>query len=224
MYKTHEKTKSVHYDRWRHMMDRCYNAECASWKNYGGRGIKVCDRWHNIAVFVAELPDGYRQGLELDRIDNDGNYEPGNIQWSTRQQNSAHRRSARLLTFGGVTQSLEEWAVARQVPASFILERIDYLGWPVERALTEPVADRVENMRRAQAIRWHGHTKRTMPEPRVEKTFPFEGADRTIAEISALTGIEKGLLRKRIFERGWSVDRATATKPRSYSYPSWRRI
>lgn len=76
---THGVTNSGHYDRWRHMMDRCYNPDCASYESYGGRGIRVCDRWHDVGAFVADLPAGFEPGLEMDRIDNDGDYEPGNI-------------------------------------------------------------------------------------------------------------------------------------------------
>lgn len=209
----HGVTNSGHYHRWHAMMDRCYNPQCKSWSNYGGRGIKVCDRWHDAANFVADLPEGYSKFLELDRIDNDGDYEPGNIRWATRQQNTANRRTARLITFNGRTQSLSEWAEELQVHPSLIVSRIDEFGWSVERALTEPTADRTENMRRAQMLRWQGHTKKPAPTPFIEKTFPFDGADRTIAEISDLTGIDRSLLRKRICERGWSVDRATTTKP-----------
>lgn len=109
MYKTHGLTKSPHYHRWRHMMDRCYNPTCDAYKDYGGRAIKVDERWHDIRNFVDELPDGYQEGLEIDRINNDGHYEPGNVRWATRQQNSDNRRNARLIEYDGRKQSLSAW-------------------------------------------------------------------------------------------------------------------
>jgi hypothetical protein len=208
---THGLTKSPHYSRWRHMMDRCYNPQCARYADYGGRGIRVCKRWHDIRKFVVELPPGFHKGLEIDRIDNDGNYRPGNVRWAVRKVNAGNRRSARMLKFKGITQSATGWAQEYGIPLSIITARIDNFGWSVERAITEPVADVVENMRRAQTIRWIGHVKRYRPPPRVLKRFPFRGKDRTIREMSEITGISVDLLRKRICERKWSVERATAT-------------
>ena len=72
---THGKTSSAHYGRWRHMMDRCYRLLDAAYPHYGGRGIKVCDEWHDVTKFIEALPAGYYPGAELDRIDNDKGYE-----------------------------------------------------------------------------------------------------------------------------------------------------
>jgi hypothetical protein len=209
---THGLSKSVHYHRWSAMMDRCYNPGCSSWDNYGGRGISVHPAWHDLATFIRDLPDGYRPGLEIDRINNDGHYEPGNVRWATRKVNSSNRRTARILTLNGKTQSMEEWSTETGMPASMIYSRIADLGWTVERALTAPIADRSENMVRAQKMRWVGHTVRQKPEPRIEKTFLFQGSQRTIAEIAGMTGISKKLLRKRLCERGWAVEKATQTE------------
>ena len=191
------------------MMDRCYNPTCEAYKNYGGRNIRVCDRWHDIRNFIAELPDGYEDGLEMDRINNDGNYEPGNIKWSTTRENCGNRRSARLITCNGRTQSLTEWSLETGLTKTLISDRIDNWGWSPERALNEPVADRTENMRRAQSLRWAGHIKKPAPKPLVIKTFMFNGRPQTIREISQYTGISMELLRKRLCERKWPIDKAT---------------
>lgn len=81
------------YDVWRAMLQRCENPNCESWKDYGGRGITVCERWHTFIDFLADM--GIKpKGLSIDRIDNDGNYEPGNCKWSTQsEQNFNQRRS-----------------------------------------------------------------------------------------------------------------------------------
>lgn len=193
------------------MMDRCYNRRCRAYPDYGGRGIKVCDAWHDIEVFVRELPDGYFDGAEIDRIDNDGHYEPGNVRWSTRQENSSNRRTNRDLTYLGKTQTLAAWAVEYGMPKIRLWQRIVKFGWDVEKALSTPVIEADDRMLIARTVRWAGHVKPVSKPPRVDRTVEFNGEQVTIAKLAELTGIDKKLLRKRIFERGWSIDKATQT-------------
>lgn len=77
--------------RWEGMMARCYNQNSTSYKNYGGRGITVCERWWNFANYVIDIGD-IPEGQTLDRIDNDGDYEPSNVKWSTRSVQQRNRR------------------------------------------------------------------------------------------------------------------------------------
>lgn len=76
------------------MLYRCYNPKSTAYKNYGGRGIKVCDEWKNSRVSYVKwcLANGYKKGLQLDRINNDGNYEPSNCRFVTPKENSSNRR------------------------------------------------------------------------------------------------------------------------------------
>lgn len=88
------------YMTWCGMLRRCEDARAQGYENYGGRGIKVCERWHDVALFVVdiELLLGPRPpGMTLNRIDNDGNYEPGNVEWADTRSQIANRRSVRLL-------------------------------------------------------------------------------------------------------------------------------
>ncbi len=93
------------YRVWSCMLARCENPKHLAFKNYGGRGIKVCEKWHDAAAFIKWATEsGYKDGLTIDRIDNDGNYEPFNCQWMTKSENSKkamrERISRRLLTEG----------------------------------------------------------------------------------------------------------------------------
>ncbi len=151
---THGLTKHPLYNVWKKMLIRCTDPTVRSYKDYGGRGIQVCDRWQSIENFVADMENGYEPGLEIDRVDNDGNYEPSNCRWATRQQNCDNRRTGRNLTYNGRTQSLKAWATELGIGYAMLYERIDVWNWDAHRALTTPAIDKHERMAIARAARW----------------------------------------------------------------------
>lgn len=121
---------------WKSMIQRCHNPRNPSYHRYGGRGILVCDRWRqSFAAFVADV--GPRPaGATLDRIDNDRGYEPGNVRWATRREQSANRFDSISLTHAGETLNLAEWSRRTRIDHGTIYARIRN-GWSVARALTE---------------------------------------------------------------------------------------
>lgn len=119
------------------MMDRCYRTTSANYKFYGGRGIKVCEEWHDILQFErwVEL-SGYIKGLTIDRIDSNKDYNPENCRWATPKQQANNRRNTRYLTADGQTHTITEWAEITGVNRSTINNRL-CRGWSDERALVK---------------------------------------------------------------------------------------
>lgn len=135
---THGMTKTITYSSWRSMRSRCNNPKDASYARYGGAGVYVCERWSSFECFLEDM--GERPSLEhsLDRIDNSKGYEPNNCRWASILQQHNNRGDNRVLEFNGESLTLAEWARKLGVNRLTIVGRLN-LGWPVERALTEPL-------------------------------------------------------------------------------------
>jgi hypothetical protein len=127
------------------MLTRCYNPDRDFWHLYGGKGIKVCDRWfrsfENFLTDMGEAPNG----LTLDRIDSNGDYEPSNCRWATWSRQARNRSTTRMLTWDGRTQAASDWADETGIPLGTLLSRIDRYGWDLDKAFTEPVKFREIN-------------------------------------------------------------------------------
>lgn len=124
------------YHIWDSMKARCYNEKHMAYKNYGGRGISICDEWRNSfeAFHTWALENGYSDELTIDRIDVNGNYEPSNCHWITANQQANNKRNTVYITISGVTKSAAQWAREIGVSRSAIYSRIKY-GWPESRLL-----------------------------------------------------------------------------------------
>jgi hypothetical protein len=122
---------------WNGMRERCKNKKANNYHNYGGRGIKVCDRWLDFSNFYEDMgnpPDG----MSLDRKDNNGNYEPLNCRWATRKEQNNNTSVNRFLEFNGDRKTLSQWADTTGIRLGTIWSRLKS-GWSVERSLTTPL-------------------------------------------------------------------------------------
>lgn len=127
------------YKAWQQMRLRCTDPKHKAYPGYGGRGITVCARWlQSVAAFVADMGPKPSPRHELDRIENDKGYEPGNCRWVTRKVNGRNRRSNRWVTFNGETLTIAEWSERTGIPRDTLKKRLDG-GWTDESAITTPL-------------------------------------------------------------------------------------
>lgn len=135
--RTHGMRKSPEYRNWLRMRERCEDEKCPAFLDYGGRGIRVCERWQDFALFFADVGPRPSPRHSLDRIDNDRGYEPGNVRWATAKEQQRNRRNNAVLTYAGRTACLAEWAESTRLPAYLIRRRI-VRGMSAADALTTP--------------------------------------------------------------------------------------
>ncbi len=122
---------------WRSMWQRTTDPKQRSYPEY--KDVTVCYHWREFTNFLADMGE-CPPGMTLDRWPNNkGGYEPGNCRWATPKEQANNRRSNRLLIFNGKTQTLQQWGEQTGIGWSAICQRIDKLGWTVERALTTPL-------------------------------------------------------------------------------------
>ena len=133
--------KTPEYSAWVNMKQRCLNPSSPLFVYYGGRGISVCQRWReSFQVFLSDI--GLRPSAEytLERLDNERNYEPGNVAWATRTAQQRNRRTTRKVTWNGVTLPLVEWAERLGIHPMSLEKRLR--RWPIDRAMTSPITCR----------------------------------------------------------------------------------
>lgn len=134
---THGFTRTRLYYIWEDMKRRCYAKERKGYKNYGGRGIRVCDEWKNDFTIFKDwaFENGYNDELTIDRIDVNGNYEPSNCRWATWKEQANNKRNKTAIEFEGETHTLKEWSEITGIGASTIQKRLFKRGWSIEDAL-----------------------------------------------------------------------------------------
>lgn len=154
---------------WRAMHGRCSNPRNKSYRLYGGRGVRVCERWHDFRLFLDDMGPRPTLAHSIDRIDSNGNYEPGNCRWATPKEQSRNCRSNRMLTHGGETKTLSAWAEEHGLGVGTLAHRLR--SSDMDRALL-PVSEysgrsaaKKENKRQAPAgssrVAWETEARNT---------------------------------------------------------------
>jgi len=126
------------YSVWKNMNNRCYCRGATAYERYGGRGISVCERWRgSFANFLADMGPKPFPEATLERIDNNGNYEPGNVIWASAKVQNNNKRNIIRLTFRGETRTLLAWCDILGVDPRLVRQRLK-VGWDTETALLMP--------------------------------------------------------------------------------------
>lgn len=173
------------YKVWEGIIARCENPNSVGYRDYGGRGIRVCEEWRDAEKFIGwAILNGWRKGLTINRIDNDGNYEPGNCEFTTMKVQARNKRSNHLITFDGKTKCLTDWAAELGISYLTLSKRINTMGWPIEKALTTPV----DNKQNTAYVEW-------------------QGQERLVVDLAREFGIDSEILRYRV-KSGWPIERA----------------
>ncbi len=173
------------YKVWSGMKRRCYNKNDKRYENYGGRGIIICSAW--LASFWFFLQDMGSRPSELhsiDRIDNDGNYEPNNCRWSTNKEQCNNRTSCIIIEYYGREQTLTQWCEELDLNYKTIRRRIIDFNWDVDRAFTEDT-------------KW---------------VYEFNGEKLTLREWSVKLNIPHSTLESRIHNLKWPLDKVFSIK------------
>lgn len=134
----HGGSKSALYQRWQAMKARCGNPRNAAYGNYGGRGICVCARWQSFPAFARDMGPTFTDNMEIERKDNNGNYEPANCIWVNHSTNNRNKRTNHQVTINGESKILIEWGEIAGLKPNTILTRIRR-GWPQEMLLSDLV-------------------------------------------------------------------------------------
>lgn len=138
-FKTHGKSHTKLYERFRHIRERCYKKNSESYKYYGGRGIKVCEEWNKdfMSFYNWAISHGYEDGLTIDRIDVNGDYCPENCRWVTTAIQNTNKRNNNVVTIKGKKDILTNWCKKYNIARQCVYKRL-WRGWDIESAITVP--------------------------------------------------------------------------------------
>jgi hypothetical protein len=138
----HGKCTTEIYALWSSIKNRCNSNHPSIKKNYKDRGISLCNEWASFLVFeLWALNNGYKKGLEIDRIDNDLGYSPYNCRFVTTKENSNNKRTNRYITFDGITKTMKQWSESTGIPYAAFQKRV-YDGWSIDKIIKTPLMGR----------------------------------------------------------------------------------
>lgn len=186
----HGMTKSSEFNIWQGIIARCCVESNQAYAYYGGRGITVCDRWKNsFENFYQDMGPRPSKAHSINRIDNDGNYNPHNCKWATQTEQANNTSSNKLITYKDNTKTLIQWASVLGIPYNTLWARIFTYGWDTSKAFETPVSNHV-------------------------KLLTYSGESLTVDEWAKKLGISRRIIRYRLDEKGWSVEEALETPVR----------
>lgn len=176
------------YNIWKGLRQRCLNPNNPNYKDYGGRGINICKEWDRYSIFYNwAMANGYESYLTIDRENNHLGYNPVNCRWVTITVQANNRRSNRLLEYKGKIQNIEQWSLETGLDYKVISDRLNKLGWSIERSLSIPVKKFENNF------------------------IEFKGQIKICAEWARLLGVSHQTLFRRLNVYGWSVEKSLTT-------------
>ena len=179
-------------DTLQNMKARCNNPNNIHYKNYGGRGITVCEEWQHVDKFREwAYNNGYKPGLTIDRIDVNGNYEPSNCRWITMQEQQFNKTDSHLITYKGETKCLAEWENQLGIDHRTILARLNN-GWTVEQALFTPINNHLTKI-------------------------SYNNQTHTLTEWAIITNISVHTLHSRLNILHWSIEKALTTPVKKFN-------
>ncbi len=196
------------FNSWMGMRKRCFNPANKRYKDYGGRGITICARWMDSFLnFLEDMGEKPSPQHSLDRIDNNGNYEPSNCRWATRIEQARNKRNNKILSFEDLNLTVSEWAERLHVSKSFLFGRLKN-GWTIQRALTEPPVPPGANSHNNKGNMANIYAQ-TLP----RRFYTFDGKTLHARAWADITGIGKTTIEMRINKYGWSIEKALTTPP-----------
>jgi hypothetical protein len=181
---THGLSRTPEYDSWKNMVNRCHNPLDKNYKNYGKRGIRVCDEWFSLLKFIEDMGKRPNKEYTLDRIDVNGNYERSNCRWATHKQQMRNVRYNMIVEWKGKRRLLIELIEESGLPYQTVWSRYKMQEWSLERSLTEPLQDE-----------------------RIE----YQGNKYNIKSLAELHGLNRTTLDARLNTYGWTLERALNT-------------
>lgn len=181
-------TKRQHpsYRTWAGMLTRCRNPNEPCFKYYGGKGIKVCERWLVFENFAADMGEK-KPGQTIGRIDNNKDYCPENCRWEDMTSQARNKSNNKIITFNGEIKTLAEWSEQTGIGYSTILHRIK-AKWEMSEFL--------------------GYKERTHKRPGRRVLFTYKGEKKSLPEWADQFGIKRSTLAQRIYGYGWDINKA----------------
>ena len=185
--KRHGKSHTKIHNTWMDMKKRCFNKNSTGYEWYGGRGITVCGRWMKFENFYADMGDP-AEGMSLDRIDYNGNYEPGNCRWATDEQQMNNTSKNRFIEMDGKRQTISQWAREIGIGVGTISWRLRHGIKPVGALSATYLEHRPEKIGKRNRV------------------LSLNGKAQTMSQWSRETGIKIGTIWMRL-KMGWSIER-----------------